>query len=104
MHFYKLAHKIAFTGRNRHHRMGCYVVRGGSVLSKASNHDWNHAEEVALRKHGDYRGAKLYIARTNHRISKPCPACMTKIKAAGIVAIIYVNKDQKLQRDKISAE
>lgn len=72
-------------------RMAAVVVRGGQVLSFATNHHHRHAEARALRPHMDYTGATVYVMRLNKKVSKPCPECQNALKAAGIRKAVYVN-------------
>jgi deoxycytidylate deaminase len=109
--FLNLAMKIAEPSECNH-RHGAVIVRGGSVLSVGMNKWRNevalveqlhkdgrstdisvHAEIDALSRVADPRGATIYVARVNRtgdpRLSKPCTACSTALKDAGISKIIY---------------
>ncbi len=88
MRNYDLAHKVSLSSCNPEQKHGVVVSP-------------NHAEARALRPHVDYRGAKLYSARSNRRISKPCPDCMAKIRTAGIKEIIYVDINNNLIRERV---
>lgn len=52
-----------------------------------------HAEEVALRRAGDARGATLYVARITRGgelgIAKPCHRCMADIVGAGVSSVLW---------------
>ena len=88
--------------RTRH---GCVIICGGAVQGKGVNTKRNqpgiveeidalsvHAEVNALRG-VNAKGAVAYIARVNNqgekRQSRPCPECLTKLKAAGVKRIVY---------------
>lgn len=52
-----------------------------------------HAEEAAIARCGDIRGATIYVARVNNqgeiRMSAPCGMCQDLIEKAGIRKVIY---------------
>ncbi len=79
-----------------HHRQfhGCVVVRGGRVLSHASNtgKPGRHAEIRAIRRRGDVQGATLYSVRARGGCSKPCPTCEAALREAGIATVVYLDK------------
>jgi deoxycytidylate deaminase len=54
-----------------------------------------HAEEAAIARIQDLRGAVLYVARINNqgepRMSKPCDGCQGLIDKSGIKKVIYTN-------------
>jgi tRNA(Arg) A34 adenosine deaminase TadA len=86
-------------------RVGCVIVRGGSVLSVAANSLRNdplslggklwltseHAEAAALRLAGDVRGATAYVARVGAggvlRHAQPCLRCQHLLDQAGVHAV-----------------
>lgn len=107
MSYIRLASRLA-ENSDCHHRHGAVIVKGGRVMATGFNRwrqpienvsnfnpDWSsiHAEESALSKAGDLKGATMIIVRINrrgeHRTSKPCDKCMERIERAGIKAITY---------------
>ncbi len=52
-----------------------------------------HAEEAAIVRAGDVRGAVLYVARVNNlgelRMSKPCGGCQSLIEKHEIKRVVY---------------
>lgn len=86
-------------------RVGAVLVRGGRVVGTGYNRYRNnpsqvevgevsyHAEEVALRRAGDARGATLYVARITRSgelgLAKPCHRCMSDIIGAGVSSVLW---------------
>jgi len=97
--------KIAKYGRHPEYKFGALVIKGGSVISRATNYSrpfglYNrgfHAEERVLNESKDYRGATLVVAcktlNGRNHISKPCSNCMKLIEEKGIAKIIYLNRE-----------
>lgn len=108
--WYRLALKISQKSEHDKFRMGAVIVRGGAVLSLAANSAairWGdtrgsrHAEHRAIQPDNDYTNSTIIIARSNRSMSKPCPACQAKIRAAGITRVIYANWDGSLTDERI---
>lgn len=111
--YYNLALKVAQRSNHPKHKLGAVVVKGGAIISKGYNvpepvyasddlfSSSKHAEERAIRKHENYEGSCLYIARSNNRVSKPCPTCMEVIREAGIANIVYKDHQGNLVRERI---
>ena len=86
-------------------RVGAVIVKGGRVLSTGVNRYRNkpdqvdlagvsyHAEEVAIRKAGDVRGATIYVGRITRsgRIgsAKPCVRCQALLLENGVSTAIW---------------
>jgi deoxycytidylate deaminase len=88
---------------------GAVLVKGGRVLSVGMNKWRNrdmiltvneysdalttHAEQDALSRVKDARGAVIYIARVGkageERMSRPCEACAKALMDAGVKQIVY---------------
>lgn len=96
---WKLSFRSTYPEQNK--RMAAIVVKGGSVLCAENNRLYKHAERRAIRPHADNEGATIYIARSNGRISKPCPECMDVIKSSGIRCICYINTQGNLVKEYI---
>jgi tRNA(Arg) A34 adenosine deaminase TadA len=100
-------------GSTHRHKMAAIVIKGGSVLSFATNLKGNpsefhqalnplwHAEKRALLPHANFVGATLLVVRIGGRCSKPCPDCYEAIKAAGIKKVAYVNQDHKFVVERV---
>lgn len=86
-------------------RVGAILMRGGSVLSTGYNRYRNspaqveldgvsyHAEDVAIRKAGNVKGATLYVARITRRgylgIAKPCARCQDLLMEHDIHKVVW---------------
>lgn len=86
-------------------RVGAVIVKSGRVLSTGVNRYRNspdqvdlagvsyHAEEVAIRKAGDVRGATIYVGRITRsgRIgsAKPCARCQELLLENGLSTAIW---------------
>ena len=86
-------------------RVGAILMRGGSVLSTGYNRYRNspaqvdldgvsyHAEDVAIRKAGNVKGATLYVARiTRHGflgVAKPCERCQGLLLANEVHTVVW---------------
>lgn len=73
--------------------MGINKRTNDPYFNKDSHWLSEHAEMAALRRCGRTKGATIYIARVNkhglERMSKPCPKCMSLLRAAGIKKMVY---------------
>ena len=85
-------------------------MAGGALQGFATNlspraacYRGNHAEVRALGRSNSLKitGATIYVARLRKRLSKPCSAGMTKIRAAGIRTIVYFDQDQMVRMIKV---
>lgn len=93
------------------HRHGAVVIKGGRVIGLGYNRYRNepsdlwednthisiHAEVDAISRCSKekLRGAIVYVARkgkcTEHKLSRPCPACHKKLVEAGVKRIVYTD-------------
>jgi deoxycytidylate deaminase len=91
--------------------LGAVCVKGGSVLSfgqsklrtdpkvcdmDASHHKFSlsiHAEDDAIRRCGNPKGATLFVSRVGRNgaigMAKPCKKCQRLIRKSGIKRVIY---------------
>lgn len=103
--FYRIALKLSAKSAHNKHKMAAVLVKGGAVLTKATNKNtWGaHAEKRALHKATPESclGTALYIARNSGRISKPCATCLVLIKHLGIRKIIYATWTGEVIIEKI---
>lgn len=101
--FYRIALRLSSKSDHNKHKMAAVLVKGGAILSKATNKNtWGaHAEKRALKRAQCALGATLYIARENCRTSKPCPNCLNLLKQLGIKKIVYANWDGSITAEKI---
>lgn len=112
MRYLDIAANLAMSSSVNKYKHGAVIVRGGRIISTGINKFKNHpmvfndvklikqsahvhAEIDAMRKIGDLRGAKIYIARINKNgvrgLSRPCDACYQEITNAGIHKIVYTS-------------
>lgn len=92
----RLARKTAKLSRHPQHFMAALLLRGGAVVAAEANGDVGrgHCEARVLRPSLDARGTHLIVLRLNGtRVSRPCPLCVPKIKAAGVERVSFVDKD-----------
>jgi tRNA(Arg) A34 adenosine deaminase TadA len=90
-------------------RVGAVIVGGGRVLGVGFNRYRNdpsqvelngvsyHAEQVAIRRAGDVRGATIYVARITKSgyigMAKPCPNCQELLMENGIHRAVWTETD-----------
>jgi diaminohydroxyphosphoribosylaminopyrimidine deaminase/5-amino-6-(5-phosphoribosylamino)uracil reductase len=94
--FMRIAEKVAQQSNHPQHKLGCVIVKGGKVISKAANNSpgRGHAEQRAVRPHNNFVGCCAYVARINgKKTSMPCPKCMEVLKKAGIKTVIFYGQD-----------
>lgn len=110
--------------KSTHHKwhLGAVVWRGGSVIATGYNTPKNspetiedhkyfkcsiHAEIAALRKAGNTKGARLYVARITKNGSpacaKPCPRCLNQIKQHGIKEVHYTDNEKNWSQLKVAS-
>lgn len=87
-------------------RMAAIVHRGSAVISAETNvrgrvYGQKHAEHRAVRPHQDYRGATVVVARSNGGCSRPCPACMLVLRAAGVSSMVYADRNGNVVKEKV---
>lgn len=107
-----LAARIALSSTCRQ-RVGAVVVKGGRILSMATNIDYNnpknleepkialHASLCAERRalatiSGDIKGAIVYTARVSRKdgslvVSKPCRRCIAVMNERGVKRAVCVS-------------
>lgn len=113
MSLLRMAHQTAMESECRQ-RVGAIVVKGGSVLARASNRDYNHPtvlEESKVREHASIcaerralaqvsdeaaKGATVVVVRAARQddgyvCSKPCSRCQKVMKALGVKKCIYIS-------------
>lgn len=103
--YYKIALKLTTQSSHKKHKMAAVVVRGGAILSKATNTPlWGgHAEKRALQCLNQIKanGATIYIARLSGGMSRPCAQCLNRIRTIGIKYIVYADWRGKLTFEKL---
>jgi tRNA(Arg) A34 adenosine deaminase TadA len=98
-------------------RVGAALVRGGSILSTGFNRYRNspaqvelsgvsyHAEEAAIRKAGNVKGATLYVARITRSgalgTAKPCERCQELLWNSGVHTVVWTTP-KGLMKDRLS--
>lgn len=99
----KIAHK---TSHPRFFHVAV-VVKGGAIKAVGYNHDFVHAEDMALSKMwpSERAGCKLYSFRVrkdgSFAMAKPCENCMKMIVDSGIKTIYYSNSNGKMEKIKV---
>lgn len=103
--FLSLAKKISKKSDHHHHKMGCVIAQGGTVLGTGFNmlrthpkspHPFHsiHAEFMAAMN-ANYKidGATAYIFRQQKNgtwsMAKPCASCLKFLKECGIKKVVY---------------
>lgn len=98
MKYYYIA--LSRTNRSTHkkHQMAAVIVRGGAILSWATNKSsrGDHAEKRAIHRTKDLKGSTIYIARRTGRTSKPCSSCFELIKNSGIKEVVFINEENEI--------
>ena len=125
--YFNLARSVALCSAHHKFHIGCVIVHQHRLISISNNQikshpqqkklnrfrfspcdsskDLMHAELAAILKTpvADLHGAIMYIYREdkhNHiALSRPCPACMAKIKEVGIKTIYYTTPDGFCRED-----
>lgn len=107
LRYYKIALKLCEDSDHTKHKMAAVLVKGGAVVSKATNRQlWGaHAEKRALHARRTRRawanGGTLYVARLGGRMSRPCEACLNVLRKLGIDKVVFANWDGHLIVEKI---
>lgn len=107
---------VALTSRHQKWHLGAILVRGGSILAASANVPRNsphidhrnatvHAEVATLRRVSDAHGCTLYVARVGRlgdvRLARPCAACFSTIRAAGVSLIVYSMGDYEMGMERL---
>lgn len=108
--WFRLARIESQKSNHKQHKIGCVLVKGGSILSTGINQirykaigsshftKWKeslHAERDALSKCSkeDIRGSSLYIYRENANgipaLSKPCSQCSYMLNELGVKKVYF---------------
>ncbi len=112
---FKQALKEARKGRHKDALVGALLIRGGSVVARASNmsrpfgcsNRGFHAEERVL-KNRDARGLTLVVVRANRNgkpatMSRPCEKCLPLIIKKGVKKVIYINWNGNFVEERIES-
>lgn len=90
-----LAKRVAQATSHGWARHSAVVMKGGAVLSMASNTPSAHAEQRALDRlwASRRRGARVLSVRVNARgefaLARPCAGCMAYLRANGVTTVTY---------------
>lgn len=99
--------------------LGAVVVKGGSVLSVASNRWRNdprqvfpessfHAEVAALMQVSNPVGTTLYVARVGRlgqvTMARPCASCRLHIFSKNVRRVIYTDWNGCLHIDRVTED
>lgn len=95
------------TRSNMKFKLGAIVYRNDIILGRGYNHYLRktskfghpvyslhaevHAIQFAIRKYGRraLAGASIYIYRSNGKLARPCPCCLSLIEMVGITEVNY---------------
>lgn len=110
--FEALSRRMCKTSRHQDSLHFCIIVKGGAILSMATNGDQYHPDG---RTHAEIRalmdlwpskrkGTKLWSVRLlktgSFGMARPCPKCAAEIKAAGVKTVFYTDNNGAVQMMK----
>lgn len=97
--YYEIALRLANESLHPKHKMAALVVKGGAIVSTATNSpSWHRHAERRCLKFG-VSGDLIVIARKGGSMSKPCSECLAAIQNAGIKRVVYANWNKELVVD-----
>lgn len=102
--WYNVALRLSELSCHPKQKMAAVAVSAGRLLSGAFNTgSWGaHAEVRCLAGRKRFKGSTtLYVARSNDRVSRPCPVCWNLAVESGINFVIFRNREGELIREKI---
>ena len=91
----KFAARIAAQSNHKQHHHAAILVRAGSIVGVGYNHNWRHAEVVAMGKVWPNKRSGLclwsfrFLKSGELGMAKPCPACQKALKESGVLNIHY---------------
>lgn len=100
----KLARKLAKKAQHTFAFHAAIVEKGGAIVATGYNHDWLHAERVAIGKlwPSKRNKCKLWSIRVTKggklANARPCTACEAYIRASGIKVVWYSTDEGKIER------
>lgn len=106
MNPYRIATHLAPKSGHRWAKHVAIVVRGGAVISTASNSKSIHAEVAALNKlwPSERRGTKVWSMRMNKRgkflLARPCYNCERYMRESGVRTVYYTNSVGDIIKEK----
>lgn len=107
MSYAKLLKHIALGSDHPRHRHASLILRGGALLSSATNAGGRHAEVRALMKlwPNKRKGTTVVNIRITAAgavgISRPCSRCMAVLKEAGVRSVVYTDRKGQWAQEKI---
>ncbi len=98
-----LALRVSEDSTHDQFKMGCVIVKSGSILALAANHhQWGrHCEKRALSRIDNAEGSTIYVMRANRRISKPCFRCLLLLKEKQIRKAVYINRLGQIEECRV---
>jgi pyrimidine deaminase RibD-like protein len=95
----ELATRLSVSSPHPKYRMAAVLVKGGRVLSHATNgRSWGaHAELRALKKCANAEGAIAIVIRDGGGCSEPCDMCWLALREAGVRKVFCVDQNLKVQ-------
>lgn len=91
----RLLKLLALSSPHPRYRHGAVALRSGAVVGKGYNHHGVHAEHSCLSGiwPNKRKGLTVWVGRLTKTgkwaDSKPCPACETMLREAGVRKVVY---------------
>lgn len=109
----RMAIKACQKSRHHSHKLGCVIIKGGTIISAGWNIDVQHAEHTAINRawRSNIDGAIAIVVRIRKDgsigLAKPCITCLNRLIDAGIKKVTYTTnsggtKSVKLQSGEVS--
>ena len=102
--------KAAYKSNHKQHRIGCVLIKGGSIISRGWNSSHIHSEHAMLNRawrQTDLAGGLVAIVRIRKDgtlgNSKPCKLCVDRLIQAGIKRVLFSNSRGELEEMKLAA-
>ena len=106
----RAAIKIAKHSDHYQHKVGCVLMRGGTIISSAANSGYMHSEHRAINVawRSDVTGATAVVVRIRRNgtigLSKPCKLCAARLAQAGIKRVVYSTQQGTLEVLKLDQQ
>jgi len=100
---------IGLVGKSNHKvfKHVAVVIRGGAIVSVATNHDTTHAEIAALNKcwPSERKGTKMWSIRVTRggklSMAKPCANCERYMRESGVKTVFYTTTSGTIEKMKL---
>jgi cytidine deaminase len=103
----RLVARLTAKSNHKVFRHCAIIIRGGAIVSSASNHNTTHAEVAALNRlwPSERRGTKVWSIRLTRGgklgMAKPCPNCLRYLRESGVKVVYYSDSRGDIQMEKI---